>query len=76
MKQTDRVLNYMREFGAITALEAMRDLGIMRLGARCYDLKQQGIAIETSMKTVKNRWGENTHVAEYRLAEPQTELAL
>lgn len=43
MKQAERVLKYMRDFGSITQLEAMQDLGCMRLGARVYDLKREGL---------------------------------
>lgn len=68
MKQTDRVLNYMQRFGGITALEAMRDLGIMRLASRISDLKQGGYAINRTMIEVVNRFGEMTHVARYSLA--------
>lgn len=41
MTQTDRVLMYMRDFGSISPLEAMRDLGCMRLAARISDLKKK-----------------------------------
>lgn len=68
MKQTERVLDYMRRFGGITALEAMRDLGIMRLASRISDLKRQGYAIERTMIEVVNRFGEATRVARYSLA--------
>lgn len=62
MKQAERVLKYMRDFGSITQLEAMQDLGCMRLGARIFDLKREGYAI-------KNRYGEDTSYARYRLVE-------
>ena len=42
MKQTERVLDYIKRFGSITQLEALADLGIMRLGARVWDLRQEG----------------------------------
>lgn len=32
MKQAERVLKYMRDFGSITQLEAIRDISCMRLG--------------------------------------------
>lgn len=41
MTQTDRVLMYMRDFGSISQVEAMRDLGCMRLAARISDLKRK-----------------------------------
>ena len=42
MTQVERVEKYMIDFGSITQLEAMRDLGIMRLSARIWDLKHEG----------------------------------
>ena len=67
MKQEERILKYMRDFGSITPLEAMQDLGVMRLGARIYDLKKAGHPISRRMVTKKNRYGESVSFAEYRL---------
>lgn len=69
MKQTDRILKYMRDFGSITQLEAMQDIGCMRLAARIADLKRDGHAIRREMETSKNRYGEDTSYARYRLVE-------
>lgn len=69
MTQAERVLKYMRDFGSITQLEAMQDLGCMRLGARVYDLKREGYAIKKETETSKNRYGEDTSYARYRLVE-------
>lgn len=69
MKQTERILQYMRDFGSITQLEAIRDISCMRLGARIFDLKREGYAIEKEMETSKNRYGEDTSYARYRLVE-------
>lgn len=69
MKQAERVLKYMRDFGSITQLEAMQDLGCMRLGARIFDLKREGYAIKKETETSKNRYGEDTSYARYRLVE-------
>lgn len=55
--------------GSITQLEAMQDLGCMRLGARVYDLKHEGYNIRRDMETSKNRYGEDTSYARYRLVE-------
>ena len=67
--QAQRVLEYISEFGAITQLEALRDLGVMRLASRISDLKKQGYAIVGTVVTVKNRYGEDTHFAVYKLKE-------
>lgn len=67
--QCDKVLAYMKQFGSITQLEALSDLGCMRLASRISDLRQQGIAIGRRMKTGKNRYGDDVTFAEYYLEE-------
>lgn len=76
MSQKQRVLDYMREFGSITSLEAFRDLGVTRLSAVVFDLKAEGHGITTKQEQGTNRWGDKTNYARYVLnAEPiQTEL--
>lgn len=69
MKQEERILKYMQDFGSITPLQALDDLGVMRLGARIYDLKRAGHMISRRMVTKKNRYGEAVSFAEYRLEE-------
>ena len=39
MTQCERILKYMRDFGSINPMQAMKDLGVMRLAARVADLK-------------------------------------
>ena len=68
MTQTDRVLDYLTQFGSITALEALRDLGIMHLSSRITELRRRGYPVERDMIEVKNRFGEKTRVARYRVA--------
>lgn len=63
--QAERVLQYMRDFGSITPLEAMSDLGVMRLAARIADLKKAGYNIERKLVTVKNRYEQDCVVAQY-----------
>ncbi len=67
--QCDRILRHMKDYGSITSLEAVNEYGIMRLASRINDLRAEGIAIVSEMKTGKNRYGETTHFAVYRLAE-------
>ena len=67
MTQTEMVLDYLERHGSITPLEAMNKLGIMRLGARIYDLKESGVKIITERASEKNRFGEVTSFARYRL---------
>lgn len=71
MKQTDRILNYMKQFGGITQMEAIVDLGVMRLASRVSDMRQQGINIKSETITVNNRYGEKCHVKRYSLGAEQ-----
>ena len=67
--QCNKVLEYMKTFGSITQLQALQDIGCMRLASRINDLRQQGIAIGRRTKTSKNRYGESVSFAEYYLIE-------
>jgi hypothetical protein len=69
MTQCEKVLEYMKDFGSITPLEAMQDIGCMRLAARIADLREQGHPIGRRMKTSKNRYGRDVTFAEYYLME-------
>ena len=69
MTQCEKVLEYMKAFGSITPIEAMQDIGCMRLAPRIADLVDQGYAIGRRMKTSKNRYGKKVSFAEYYLIE-------
>lgn len=76
MTQNQRVLEYLKKNGSITAREASRELGVDRLSARVFDLRYKpderkgGIKrryeIFTEMIEVKTRYGK-ARVARYRL---------
>lgn len=65
--QNQRVIDYMTQFGSITQLEALNDLGIMRLASRISDLRTKGYDIKREMITVRNRFEEECHVARYSM---------
>ena len=67
--QCQRIVKYMQDFGSITSLQAMADLGCMRLASRISDLRREGVPIERRMIEVTNRYGEKCRVAEYKLTE-------
>lgn len=67
MTQNEAVLRHLLDNGNITSLEAMNKYGIMRLGARVYDLKKQGYPIKTFLRIGKSRNGESMVFAEYRM---------
>lgn len=51
----------------INPLQAWRELGIYRLGARVFELRRAGHTINRDTVTVRNRYGEACRVARYRL---------
>lgn len=71
MKQTDQILNYMKQFGGITQYQALVDLGVMRLASRISDMRQCGIKINDQWVTVNNRHGEKCRVKRYSLGAEQ-----
>ena len=67
MTQNEVVLRLLLDNRSITSLEAMNKYGIMRLGARVYDLKKQGYPIKTYLRVGKSQNGESMVYAEYRM---------
>lgn len=61
------VLSHLRKYGSITSKEAMNEYGIMRLGARIYNLKKLGYIIDTVTEKSVNRYGEDVHYGKYIL---------
>lgn len=67
LTQCQRILRHLRDYGYITAHEAVTEYGIMRLAARIADLKKQGYAIKAMFATGQNRYGEKTSYAVYAM---------
>lgn len=65
--QAERILTYINEFGSITQIEALTDLGVMRLASRISDLKRQGYPITSNVEAVKNRYGEKCYIKRYSM---------
>ena len=68
MKKThkDRLVDYLRQHGSITSLEAIRDLGNTRLSATIHTLRHHDkYIIDSDMVEVENRFGGTTKVARY-----------
>ena len=65
--QAQRVLDYIDKYGSITQIEALQDIGVMRLASRISDLKKKGYPIVSKMEIVKNRYDESCHVKRYSM---------
>lgn len=71
--QCERIIRHLNDFGTITSREAMLDYGIYRLASRIADLKKQGYKFDVTFESNKNRYGERTSYAVYRItATPNT----
>ncbi len=68
MTQHELLKEYLIENKKITPMEALNLLGIYRLSAVIYDLRKEGMNIETNRKKVKTTRG-YAIVAEYELID-------
>ena len=69
LTQCERIIKHMKEIGPIDDRTASALYGVRRLASRIYDLRGQGYDIVVETKTGKNRYGEPTRYAVYRLKE-------
>ena len=67
MTQSQRILEHLQQYGSITQRDAIDNYGIMRLASRVNDLRREGHPIVTEVVTGKNRYGEPTRWARYRM---------
>ena len=63
--QVKRVIKYIEDFGSITQMEALVDLGIMRLASRISEMRKLGYKIKTEFIHSKNRYGKPMKYARY-----------
>ena len=63
------VLNHLKTYGEITPLEALREYGVLRLGAIIFDLRHEGYQIATILETHIKPSGRKGQHALYRLEE-------
>ena len=65
--QRDRLLRYLLDFGSITRMEAISELGIIEAPARITELRQRGYDIQTGYEYGKNRYGETVKWAKWSM---------
>jgi hypothetical protein len=72
-KQTHktRVKKYLEEFGSITSWEAIQQFGNTRLSATIFDLRDDGMKIESVNESSVNRYGEPTSFVRYTLIKEE-----
>ncbi len=65
MSQKDRVLQYLKKGKVLNRLNAWDELGVIETPARISELRHEGHDIQTNMKPVLNRYGEQVRIAEW-----------
>lgn len=68
MTQKDKIVQFMKQHEWITQRDAY-SMGIYRLGARIWDLKNNGVPIKAEYVKVTNADGTKTFIARYSLAK-------
>lgn len=64
------IKNHLMAGGTITALEALRDLGCYRLGARISELRSEGMKIDTVIEeSISRITGKPVRFARYSLSK-------
>lgn len=65
MTQCEQVIKYIQIFGSISSMEAFQDLGITRLSARIWELRNEGYVFDEKSETYKNRFGKRVTYKRY-----------
>lgn len=65
--QNKYILKMLQEGRRITPMDAMAEIGCMRLGARIFDLRRMGHDIETIECESRSRYGHKVRYASYQL---------
>ena len=65
--QQAAVLNYIKQHGSITSMDAFEHLGVTRLSAVVYNLKNKGYDIVSEPEQVKTRYGATATISRYSL---------
>lgn len=69
MTNKERVLQYMKDFGSISSMEAFKDLGNTRLSSSIFLLRSEGYPIISKDEESLNRYGDKTHYTRYFLED-------
>lgn len=69
MTQREAILQYIKEFGSITPMQAFSDLGITKLATRISEMRKDGMQFKIETISTKNRYGKAVSYAKYSLRE-------
>ena len=67
--QCKQILEYIEEYGSINPMQALSDLGIMRLASRISELNKAGYNIKSRITPFVTRLGRKSNYAQYSMEE-------
>ena len=67
MTQREAILQYIKDFGSITPMQAFADLGITKLATRISEMRKDGMEFRIETVHVRNRYGKAVSYAKYSL---------
>ena len=73
LTQHQKVINYIKQFGSITPMEAFADLGITKLATRISEMRKGGMEFKIEMVQGKNRFQEPVRYAKYSFPDGDNE---
>lgn len=71
--QRDMVIGYIHDFGSISSWQAFTDLGITRLSARIFELKERGYLFRKEKVKTKNRYGKPVTYDKYLIVKGESD---
>lgn len=71
MTQCERIVEYIKQFGSISPVEAFRDLGITKLATRISEMRKDGMKFNQEYMKGKNRFGEAVYYMRYYLPKDE-----
>lgn len=67
LTKTDRVLQFLQDFGSITSWQAIQEFGATRLSAIIFNLKKKGYVFSDERVDFTDRYGYPSHFKKYIL---------
>ena len=69
MTQREAILQYIKDYGSITPMQAFSDLGITKLATRISEMRKDGWDFKIETVSVKGRYGKIVTYAKYSFPE-------
>ena len=69
MTQREQIIQYIKDFGSITPMDAFYDLGITKLATRISEMRKDGIEFNIEIVKYKNKYNKPARYARYSLCE-------